>query len=130
MASRLKALPITPADVASVIGLIEAGSLNDKLARQVFEGVLAGEGTPDEVVAQPADDYVKDFVSEVPKAHVLTLKWVMREPRLGEAMDGPTLPVTTVVRQAARAAIASSAVDMPTRSAPMVRSIRISAGVS
>ena len=64
-------------------------------------------GTPDEVVARPADDSVKDFVSEVPKSHVLTLKWVMREPRPGESLEGPVLPVTTIVRHAARAAIAS-----------------------
>jgi aspartyl-tRNA(Asn)/glutamyl-tRNA(Gln) amidotransferase subunit B len=44
-------LPITPADVARVAALVAAGALNDKLARQVIEGVLAGEGTPDEVVA-------------------------------------------------------------------------------
>jgi aspartyl-tRNA(Asn)/glutamyl-tRNA(Gln) amidotransferase subunit B len=44
-------LPVTPADVARVIELVEAGTLNDKLARQVLEGVLAGEGDPDEVVA-------------------------------------------------------------------------------
>jgi aspartyl-tRNA(Asn)/glutamyl-tRNA(Gln) amidotransferase subunit B len=44
-------LPITPADVVAVIKLIDGGSLNDKLARQVIEGVLAGEGTPQEVVA-------------------------------------------------------------------------------
>jgi aspartyl-tRNA(Asn)/glutamyl-tRNA(Gln) amidotransferase subunit B len=43
-------LPITPADVHQVITLTSAGSLNDKLARQVIEGVIAGEGTPDEVV--------------------------------------------------------------------------------
>ena len=43
-------LPITPADVARVAALVAAGELNDKLARQVIEGVLAGEGTPDEVV--------------------------------------------------------------------------------
>ncbi|SDU80829.1 Asp-tRNA(Asn)/Glu-tRNA(Gln) amidotransferase subunit GatB [Jiangella alkaliphila] len=42
---------ITPAQVARVETLIADGSLNDKLARQVVEGVLAGEGTPDEVVA-------------------------------------------------------------------------------
>lgn len=42
---------ITPAEIARVHELIGAGSLNDKLARQVVEGVLAGEGTPDEVVA-------------------------------------------------------------------------------
>ncbi len=43
-------LPITPADVARVQALVDAKTINDKLAREVFEGVLAGEGTPDEVV--------------------------------------------------------------------------------
>ncbi|MGH8877893.1 MAG: Asp-tRNA(Asn)/Glu-tRNA(Gln) amidotransferase subunit GatB [Stackebrandtia sp.] len=41
---------MTPAQVAELQGLIDAGKLNDKLARQVIEGVLAGEGGP-EVVA-------------------------------------------------------------------------------
>ena len=45
------ALPITPAQVARVVALVEAGTVNDKLARSVIEGVLAGEGTPDDVVA-------------------------------------------------------------------------------
>jgi aspartyl-tRNA(Asn)/glutamyl-tRNA(Gln) amidotransferase subunit B len=44
-------LPITPADVYAVIQLVDAGSLNDKLARKVIEGVLAGEGTPEQIVA-------------------------------------------------------------------------------
>ena len=35
----------------AVIGLVEAGKLNDKLARQVIEGVLDGEGTPEQIVA-------------------------------------------------------------------------------
>ena len=47
----LAELPITPAQVARVVALVESGALNDKLARQVIEGVLAGEGEPDEVVA-------------------------------------------------------------------------------
>ncbi|HET7350146.1 MAG TPA: Asp-tRNA(Asn)/Glu-tRNA(Gln) amidotransferase subunit GatB [Marmoricola sp.] len=47
----LAALPITPADVARIQALVDEGAINDKLARQVFDGVLAGEGTPDEVVA-------------------------------------------------------------------------------
>nr|WP_206063448.1 Asp-tRNA(Asn)/Glu-tRNA(Gln) amidotransferase subunit GatB [Nocardioides sp. HDW12B] len=47
----LAELAITPADVARIQALVDDGSLNDKLARQVFDGVLAGEGTPDEVVA-------------------------------------------------------------------------------
>ncbi|MEI2712519.1 MAG: Asp-tRNA(Asn)/Glu-tRNA(Gln) amidotransferase subunit GatB [Nocardioides sp.] len=44
-------LGVTPADVAGVQKLVDAGTLNDKLARQVFDGLLAGEGTPDEIVA-------------------------------------------------------------------------------
>ena len=49
--TEISALPITPADVARIQALVDDGSINDKLARQVFDGVLAGEGTPDEVVA-------------------------------------------------------------------------------
>jgi len=47
----VSALPITASDVARVVALVREGGLNDKLARQVIEGVLAGEGSPDEVVA-------------------------------------------------------------------------------
>lgn len=47
----LEDLAITPAQIAELQGLVDAGSLNDKLARQVLEGVLAGEGSPGEVVA-------------------------------------------------------------------------------
>jgi len=43
-------LPITPEQVAQIQGLVDAGTVNDKLARQVFDGVLAGEGSPAEVV--------------------------------------------------------------------------------
>ncbi|MGY6496660.1 MAG: Asp-tRNA(Asn)/Glu-tRNA(Gln) amidotransferase subunit GatB [Microcella sp.] len=41
---------ISPADVAAIVALVEAGTLNDRLAREVVEGVIAGEGTPQEVV--------------------------------------------------------------------------------
>ena len=44
-------LAITPKDVHRIITLTNEGTLNDKLARQVIDGVLAGEGTPDQVVA-------------------------------------------------------------------------------
>ncbi|MBZ5737225.1 Asp-tRNA(Asn)/Glu-tRNA(Gln) amidotransferase subunit GatB [Nocardioides mangrovi] len=44
-------LGVAPAQVAAVQALVDGGSLNDKLARQVFDGLLAGEGTPEEVVA-------------------------------------------------------------------------------
>ena len=48
--TELSALAITPAQVARVAALVSAGTLNDKLARQVIDAVLAGEGDPDEVV--------------------------------------------------------------------------------
>jgi aspartyl-tRNA(Asn)/glutamyl-tRNA(Gln) amidotransferase subunit B len=47
----VSSLAVTPADIGRVEELIASGALNDKLARQVFEGVIAGEGTPDEVVS-------------------------------------------------------------------------------
>ncbi len=47
----VSSLPITPADVARVASLVAAGTLNDRLARVVIDGVLDGEGSPDEVVA-------------------------------------------------------------------------------
>jgi aspartyl-tRNA(Asn)/glutamyl-tRNA(Gln) amidotransferase subunit B len=47
----LPELGVAPSDVARVQGLVDDGTLNDKLAREVFDGLLAGEGTPDEIVA-------------------------------------------------------------------------------
>jgi aspartyl-tRNA(Asn)/glutamyl-tRNA(Gln) amidotransferase subunit B len=41
---------VTPADVAAVQALVDAGTINDKLARKVFEGLYAGEGSPAEIV--------------------------------------------------------------------------------
>ncbi|WP_327093084.1 Asp-tRNA(Asn)/Glu-tRNA(Gln) amidotransferase subunit GatB [Nonomuraea sp. NBC_01738] len=56
----LSDLAITPADIAKVTELVASGALNDKLARQVLEGVLAGEGTPAEVVAARGLQIVND----------------------------------------------------------------------
>ncbi|MBB1256362.1 Asp-tRNA(Asn)/Glu-tRNA(Gln) amidotransferase subunit GatB [Streptomyces sp. OF3] len=56
----LASLPITPEQVARVCALVAEGSLNDKLARQTIEGVLAGEGSPDEVVDKRGLKVVSD----------------------------------------------------------------------
>ncbi|MGH3425967.1 MAG: Asp-tRNA(Asn)/Glu-tRNA(Gln) amidotransferase subunit GatB, partial [Mycobacteriales bacterium] len=56
----LDALAVTPAQVASVQLMIDAGKLNDKLARQVLESVLAGEGEPEQVVADRGLGVVSD----------------------------------------------------------------------
>ena len=41
---------MTPEQIASVVELVDAGTLNDKLARQVIQGVIDGEGTAQEIV--------------------------------------------------------------------------------
>jgi glycine betaine/proline transport system ATP-binding protein len=81
--------------------LQEALKLGDRILI-MRDGEVVQIGTPDEVVGAPADDYVRDFVSEVPKSHVLTLKWVMRQPDADEALDGPELSPNTIVQNAAR----------------------------
>ncbi|RDH74647.1 Asp-tRNA(Asn)/Glu-tRNA(Gln) amidotransferase subunit GatB [Mycolicibacterium moriokaense] len=56
----LDGLDITPAQVAAVVALIDDGKLSNKLARQVVEGVLAGEGEPDEVMKARGLELVRD----------------------------------------------------------------------
>jgi aspartyl-tRNA(Asn)/glutamyl-tRNA(Gln) amidotransferase subunit B len=53
-------LAVTPAQVARVVELVAAGDLTAGLAKQVVDGVLAGEGSPDEVVASRGLKVVKD----------------------------------------------------------------------
>ncbi len=49
--SDLDDLGVGPDQVAAVQTLVDDGKLNDKLARQVFDGLVKGEGTPEEIVA-------------------------------------------------------------------------------
>lgn len=56
----LDALPISPAQVAAVIKLVDDGKLSNKLARQVVEGVLAGEGEPEQVMKDRGLEVVRD----------------------------------------------------------------------
>ena len=51
---------VTPTQVAAVQALVDAGTINDKLARQVFDGLLAGEGSPEEIVAARGLEIVSD----------------------------------------------------------------------
>ncbi len=82
--------------------LAEALKLGDRILI-MRDGEIIQIGTPDEVVGAPADDYVRDFTSDVPRSHVLTLKWVMRDPSAGDApSDGPVLQSDQIVRDAAR----------------------------
>ncbi|EOD67702.1 aspartyl/glutamyl-tRNA amidotransferase subunit B [Amycolatopsis vancoresmycina DSM 44592] len=53
-------LAITPKQVAEVIGLVSSGELTNKLAKEVVQGVLAGEGDPREVVEKRGLKVVSD----------------------------------------------------------------------
>ncbi len=81
--------------------LQEALKLGDRILI-MRDGEIVQIGTPDEVVAMPADDYVRDFVSDVPRSHVLTLRWVTRDPREGESLEGPVVQADEIVKDAAR----------------------------
>jgi len=56
----LAAVGATPQQVAALQRLVDAGTLTDKLARTVLDGVLAGEGDPEEVVAKRGLAVVSD----------------------------------------------------------------------
>ena len=56
----LTELPITPAQLAKVIALVTAKTLNNTVAKQVVDFVLDGEGDPDEIVAARGLGVVRD----------------------------------------------------------------------
>ena len=75
-------------------------------------GKVVQIGRPEELVARPADDYVEDFVRDIPKSHVLTLHWVMRPVTPDDPVDGPVFRSDAVIRTALHAAAAT---DKPIR---------------
>ena len=86
--------------------LAEAMRLGDRIAI-MRDGAIVQLGTPEELVASPADEYVENFTRDIPRSHVLTLRWIMREPAPGDETDGPRLDVGTTVRQAVHVLAAS-----------------------
>jgi glycine betaine/proline transport system ATP-binding protein len=86
--------------------LAEALKLGDHVVI-MRDGQIVQVGSPAELVGAPADDYVADFVREVPKSHVLTLRWIMRDPRPDDPLDGPTLSSETIIRSAVHVAVAT-----------------------
>jgi glycine betaine/proline transport system ATP-binding protein len=79
--------------------LPEALRLGDRIAI-MRDGAIVQLGTPEELVGSPADDYVENFVRDIPRTHVLTLRWIMRDPAPGDEKAGPQLPVGTTVKDA------------------------------
>jgi glycine betaine/proline transport system ATP-binding protein len=79
--------------------LAEALTLGDRIA-VLRDGELVQVGTPEDLVGAPADDYVADFVRDVPRSDVLTLRWIMRPAADGELCEDQPLPHDTVIRDA------------------------------
>ncbi|UPQ90245.1 quaternary amine ABC transporter ATP-binding protein [Vibrio sinaloensis] len=59
--------------------LDEALRLGDRIAI-LKDGELVQQGTPDEILLNPADDYVEAFVKDVNRARALTVETVMNPP--------------------------------------------------
>ena len=77
--------------------LAEALKLGDRIAI-MKDGAFVQVGTPEEVVAHPADDYVADFTKDVPRAHVLTARAIMKPVNGHGSAEGPSVSPTTVVQ--------------------------------
>ncbi len=82
--------------------LAEALRLGDRIAL-MREGRIVQCGTPEEIVGAPADDYVRDFVRDVPREQVLTVRRAMRPARGEEADNGAALAPGTLVCEAIEA---------------------------
>jgi glycine betaine/proline transport system ATP-binding protein len=91
--------------------LSEALRLGDRIM-MMRDGAVVQLGTPEELVGAPADDYVRNFVRDVPRSNVLTLRWIMRPPVEADDMTGAAVPVETIVRDAVPMVAAS---DRPLR---------------
>jgi glycine betaine/proline transport system ATP-binding protein len=87
--------------------LPEALRLGDRIAI-MRDGRIVQLGTPEELVGSPADDYVANFVRDIPRENVLTLRWIMRDPKPGEVSSDAELDVTTKVKDAVPVVAATS----------------------
>jgi glycine betaine/proline transport system ATP-binding protein len=66
--------------------LMEALKLGNRIAI-MKDGAFVQVGTPEEVVAHPADSYVADFIRDVPRAHVLTARTIMEPATAGNGQS-------------------------------------------
>ena len=79
--------------------LMEALKLGNRIAI-MKDGAFVQVGTPEEVVAHPADGYVADFIRDVPRAHVLTARTIMEPTLNGEGRAyGSDISPDTVVQE-------------------------------
>ncbi len=67
------------------------------------DGGIVQLGTPEEIVGSPADDYVREFVRDVPREQVLTVATAMRPALAGESERGPAVRPEATVSEAIEA---------------------------
>ncbi len=79
--------------------LSEALRLGDRIAL-MRDGEVVQLGTPEEIVANPADDYVRDFVRDVPREQVISVRRAMRPAEGAEAETGTEVAPDTLVSTA------------------------------
>lgn len=79
--------------------LAEALRVGDRIAI-MRDGAVVQMGTAEELIANPADDYVADFTRDVPKSHVLTVRTIARPLAENEKATGRTVPAGTIIRDA------------------------------
>ena len=73
--------------------LDEALKIGDRVA-MMKDGQVVQIGTPEEILTQPADEYVRDFVQGVDRTKVLTAGSIMKRPEpLVIPKDGPRVAV-------------------------------------
>lgn len=90
----LKALKIEPEDVAEIERLISSGSLTDKMAKQVVEAVVNGEGKPKEIVEKNGLKIISDS-SQLSKAIENALK---ENPDIAEKLrQGNMKPMGVII---------------------------------
>ena len=79
---------IQPSEIAEIIALIAAGELTDKLARQVVEGVINGEGNPSMVIEKRGLKVVSDDSSLM----VAIEAAIASQPETAEKVRGGNIP--------------------------------------
>ncbi|MFD6656581.1 MULTISPECIES: glycine betaine/L-proline ABC transporter ATP-binding protein [unclassified Streptomyces] len=67
------------------------------------DGGIVQLGTPEEIVGSPANDYVREFVRDVPREQVLTVATAMRPALAGESERGPAVRPDATVSEAIEA---------------------------
>ncbi|MER6348801.1 quaternary amine ABC transporter ATP-binding protein [Streptomyces sp. NPDC001595] len=82
--------------------LAEALKLGDRIAL-MRDGRIVQLGTPEEIVGSPADDYVREFVRDVPREQVMTARTAMRPASAEEAGAGPAVAPQATVAEAIEA---------------------------